>query len=200
MILCAINNCFFIPLEINFEFKNIFDNIGYILFDNFIDLLFVADIIVMFFQSYLDNHSGKEVFDPGLVAINYIQSMGFLYDILSVLGASMFTNKLTFLKPFGYIKMIRVRRLGRFIDRQNFDIKTKSVISICKISLYLCLYLHNQTCIWYNYTQKYRYVKYLDETPMEHVHQHMNQKVIKYGPDDENLWYPPYDWLDYTSS
>jgi len=32
---------------------------------------------------------------------------------------------------------------------------------------------------------------------MEHD---MNQRVITYGPEDENLWYPPYDWIDYTSS
>ena len=90
--------------------------------------------------------------------------MGFVYDILSVLGAGVFTKLWSWLKPFGYVKMVRVRRLGRFIDKQNFDIKMKSVVSIFKITLYLMLYLHNQTCVWYYYTQKYKYVKYGDNS------------------------------------
>ena len=26
------------------------------------------------------------------------------------------------------------------------------------------------------------------------------EKVIKYGPDDPDLWYPPTDWIDYSST
>jgi hypothetical protein len=120
MIICAIFNSALIPLEINFELPNLFNSVKYIVFDNAIDVLFVIDIIVMFFQSYLDTNSGIEVFEPKEVALNYIFSMGFLFDIFSVVGASVFTRLVWWLRPFGYFKMIRVRRLGRFIDRQNF--------------------------------------------------------------------------------
>jgi hypothetical protein len=49
MIICAISNSFFIPLEYSFEFQALFTSVIYRLINNFIDFLFVVDIVVMFF-------------------------------------------------------------------------------------------------------------------------------------------------------
>ena len=49
MIICAICNSFFIPLELHFNFNNLFSSYGYLVADNLIDLLFLIDIIIMFF-------------------------------------------------------------------------------------------------------------------------------------------------------
>ena len=92
MIICAIFNCFFIPLEIQFELPNLFESVSYIILDNTIDFLFVVDIVIIFFQSYQDPKTGIEVNEPSDVAVNYVQSMGFVYDILSVIGAGVFTK------------------------------------------------------------------------------------------------------------
>ena len=70
-------------------------------------------------------------------------SKNFVFDILSVMGAGIFTKMWSYLKPLGYFKLVRVRRLGRYIDKQNYDTRTKSFVSIIKITIYLMLYLHN---------------------------------------------------------
>ena len=53
-----------------------------------IDVLFLIDLILMFFMTYIDK-KGKVVSDSKMIAINYISSWGFLFDLLSVLGSEL---------------------------------------------------------------------------------------------------------------
>jgi hypothetical protein len=46
MIILAMINSFFIPLEMNFDFPVLFHAIIYIIFDNLIDVMFLADLIL----------------------------------------------------------------------------------------------------------------------------------------------------------
>ena len=46
MIILAMINSFFIPLEMNFDFPVLFHSIIYIIFDNLIDFMFLADLIL----------------------------------------------------------------------------------------------------------------------------------------------------------
>ena len=190
--ICAIINSFFIPLEFNFAFK-IFETYSYAIWDNAIDLLFFIDIILTFFTSYI-NEIGQEITQPSSIAKDYIFSKGFVADFLSVLGAGVITQRFPNLKWLGLLKMLRVRRIGKFINRMNFDFWTKSLVSMAKITFYLFIYLHGQACLWAWMTQINGYVRF------EKDENGQDTTKIKYTSEDNQLWYTPTDWLDFTST
>ena len=86
---------------------------------------------------------------PYKIALHYMASRYFLIDVLSVLGSGVFVNIYTRLEFLSLFKIARIRRLGLFIQRLNFDIERKSLLNILKIITYLVLLLHFQACAWW---------------------------------------------------
>ena len=109
--------------------------------DNLLDILFVIDIIVMFFTSYQTN-KGDEIKDSVDIARNYISSRRFYFDTLSIFGSSVFSNQNKIMKVFGFFKMARVTRLNNYINKLNITLRYKAVIQFLKYSFYLILNLH----------------------------------------------------------
>ena len=88
IIILAIYNSLVIPLEMAFEIA-IFETLAYRILDNLLDLIFLIDIVLTFFTSFLSN-KGKEIKIQRLIALKYIPTTRFLYDCLSLLGANVF--------------------------------------------------------------------------------------------------------------
>jgi|TARA_B110001450_G_C17289805_1_gene347004 hypothetical protein len=99
-----------IPIEIGFEEESW---ILYLVdFNLVVDCFFVVDIIVMFFTSFLDLN-GKEVKDSLMIAKAYTTSRRFFTDFCSLLSIH------PRLQLFGFLKMLRVFRLGTIIKRST---------------------------------------------------------------------------------
>lgn len=135
--------------------------------------MFIVDIIVMFFTSFLDI-SGKEINDSLLIAKAYTKSRRFVTDFCSLLSLH------PSLQLFGFLKMLRVFRLGSIIKRSTAAPLVKQIAELCKISFYLILWLHVSGCfLWYVL------------------------KISKDMTDDEGtplMWYPPLNWLNFEDT
>jgi hypothetical protein len=55
-----------------------------------IDIIFVADIIMMFFTSFLDMKTGQECKDFNLISKNFRGTQRFYTDLLSIFGSKPF--------------------------------------------------------------------------------------------------------------
>ena len=114
IIVLAIFNSFTIPFELAFEF-DFMKALSYKIISVLIDILFTVDIVLMFLTSFR-NRRGHEEKDPGKIAINYVTSPRFLFDMLSILGSSLFTAIFSKLTIFGIAKLARIRRLGVYLN------------------------------------------------------------------------------------
>lgn len=70
ILIFATMNTFFVPLNIAFKPPR-FQSTGFRVFDVFVDILFLVDIVLMFMTSYVNNF-GQQVTDQAEIAINYI--------------------------------------------------------------------------------------------------------------------------------
>lgn len=52
-------------------------------------------------------------------------------------------------KLFGCLKLIRVLRLNRVIRDMNAQSHVKVVLKLFKLTFFLLLYVHLQSCLWY---------------------------------------------------
>ena len=57
------------------------------------------------------------------------------------------------MKTLKYAKMIRIRRLGRFIRKLNVPTNVKEGFNFVKLLLYLTLSIHISACLWFTITQ-----------------------------------------------
>lgn len=64
-------NAFLLPFEHSFGKVTYWSGVADVL-DFLIDIIFLVDIILMFFTSYLHPRKGKEIKDPYRIAKNYL--------------------------------------------------------------------------------------------------------------------------------
>jgi len=62
------------------------------------------------------NKNGKESFDAQEIAENYTSKFQFYVDILSILGADIFSYIYKYMSLFGLFKLFRVMRIGKMIS------------------------------------------------------------------------------------
>ena len=106
----AIFNSFMIPLE-NAYRATFFYTWWFLTIDLLIDLIFLIDVVLMFFTTFINNR-GREVRDSRLISDNRIGSFMFWMDVLSLLGANLFQLISPFFKYFGFVKIMRIKRLS----------------------------------------------------------------------------------------
>jgi hypothetical protein len=176
VLLLAVWNAFFIPLELAFKDeleKKALDNIH--TSEYFVDSCFIVDIFLMFFTSY-QNKEGKEVKKNLMIWGAYVGSPRFLTDFFSLFALIPDDR----FKIFGFLKMLRVFRLSFLIKRLNVRPDIKNFYLLAKVSFYLFLWLHVQGCFLWAVVVINKDV--IDDylTPMQ--------------------WYPPLDWINFVDS
>lgn len=124
------------------------NTIWWIIFNQFIDILFSLDIILTFRTTYINPNTGIEISSPKDIAKNYILSR-FWVDILTVFPFS-YIYFLQFLRIIGVLKVSRVLRLGKIIDKLNAEEEFKQTLNLFKLILNLLLFVHVTGCIWYS--------------------------------------------------
>lgn len=91
--------------------------------NTWIDLVFFMDIIINFRTTFYDIETGDEVFDSKRTGRMYLKGR-FTIDLLSTIPfdnvAAIFTDSTSpVLQLFSLLKLVRISRLGRIIERMN---------------------------------------------------------------------------------
>ena len=182
----AILNSISVPVQLSFE-PPALRSLQYVLWDSFVDLFFLLDVVLKFMTTY-QSKNGKEVFDPTLIAMRYIFSIGFVLDILSMFGNTLLTKLFPSLKIMRFLKMTRIFRLNSFIKRANIGTQEKAILNMLKLFFQLFLILHCFACLWYKAIMFEH--EYLHE---EHPLQNSDGSAY----DEESVWIAPLFWLNY---
>ena len=91
--------------------------------------------------------------------------------------------------------MMRVRKIGDFIDRLNVVRVFKATLNIVKIIVYLILFLHNFACFWARVTKYHGELKYIFDLSGKFDYQFTNI-IDEASGFSENTWFPPYSYLN----
>ena len=82
IIFLALYNCVMIPLNIAMP-KGLESLEGLQMFENVVDSLFFLDIFLCFRTTYVNTKTNIEIVDSKKIAVNYINSVRFPFDILA---------------------------------------------------------------------------------------------------------------------
>lgn len=82
-------NSFYIPVLIVFDPQELKTKF-YTSADIFIDFLFLIDVVLMFFKSYIDKR-GKVEKDSIKIAKKYLKSERFFFDFLALISNNLFS-------------------------------------------------------------------------------------------------------------
>jgi hypothetical protein len=123
---------------------------------------------------------GKESWDSRLIYFIYTGTLRFYLDVFSIFGAGVFMGIHPYFQNFGYLKMLRVFRLGDMIAKTNVDEATKAIMKLVKLMFYLAFFLHVMGCyLWiavgYNAPEKFhidfdRTMYISEEDPTKHIY------------------------------
>lgn len=99
------------------------ESTGFLILNTLIDIIFGVDIALQFKTTYYDPFTGEEIFDKKTITMEYLKGR-FLIDILATVPfdniAFLITQERNEILPlFSLLKLIRVTRLGRIIEKMN---------------------------------------------------------------------------------
>lgn len=157
IILFACINAFTLPLEIAFE-ETINAVKGKRVLTGLTIGIFLIDVGVGFFTSYINVSSGDEIFSLQKIATNYIVKGTFTSDLISSIQLDFFYDRLTsdetrndvvltLFKLIGMIKILRVNRLKKIIANLNQTQETKAALKVCNMVFILIIYIHVIACL-----------------------------------------------------
>lgn len=155
VILLSIWNSIAIPYE--FAFPDAFEeNVGFMVADYFIDLLFAFDILINFRSVYLDPKTEEPVDDGKKIALNYLFKGRFVIDIFASTPFEViqliFSGDSNNLKFLGMLKLVRLLRLGRMITYLKTNRSFKFGMKIIQLLFMLLLIIHWIASFWYMIT------------------------------------------------
>lgn len=147
ILLFAIFNSLFIPLQLCFEeFRvDLEDNMLYYVIDQMGNVFFIMDIIFQMNTSYY-NQEGEEIIDKKKIRIHYVTGMFFVDLLSSIPIGDIFPGSA--LEVINILKIIRIKRLTRIIDKMNADEERKSIYRMLQLVFYLFLMMHIVGCLW----------------------------------------------------
>lgn len=190
--LIATWNALSLPIELAFEpeFTRSQENAT---LNAVIDFLFLIDIVVVF-RTAIIGDNGEIVTDQKTIAIKYLKG-SFMIDFLSTIPLDSMAG--IFLEPetakqfklFGCLKLIRVIRLNRIIRDMNAQSHIKVVLKLVKLTFFLLLYVHIQSCLWYGIIKQEK----LWMPPLNTIYGWQNFSIF-----EQNLYYQ-YWICTYTS-
>jgi len=147
VIILAVFNCLSIPLTIAFE-PEVTQQSWYLIIDFGVDFFFCLDIAVNLSTTYY-NVDGDEIFDRKKIAFKYVLGGRFWVDVLSTIPFDDMIPSVKFLKLLGTLKLIRITRLTKIINRLNVKDDIKALIKVGQLIFYLYLFLHGLACFWF---------------------------------------------------
>ena len=140
------------------------ENVALVVFEVFVDIFFLLDMVIIFLSAYLDPVDNGEVFrSPKMIATHYLKR-GFIVDFLSVLPlflrplAMAITEKVSkthnsimigLVTVFRLMKLLRLRKLSTLIRNLHQSIEIKNQLKRFFVLLLLVIFVHIQSCFLY---------------------------------------------------
>lgn len=152
VIVLALYNCFGLPFEVAFtpDAENSALKLG---FDFVVDLMFMIDIAIVFRTSYIKVETGETVNDPRVIAKEYLMDGRFAIDLVASIPVDLVLllvkSDNSFIQLIKLLKLVRIMRLSKIILAMRIKDRTKIILRICKLILYIIIYLHFLACIWF---------------------------------------------------
>ena len=121
--------------------------------NSLIDFVFLLDILVNFRTTFYDNETGDEIFEAKRTGHAYLRGR-FTIDLLSTipfdnLALILIENPPPVLQLFSLLKLVRISRLGRIIERMNVTQDMKNALKLFKLIFMIIIYIHCLACLWY---------------------------------------------------
>lgn len=138
-------NCFTVPIGVCFDPPQM-GNFIFVVSNYIIDLFFFLDIIIAF-RCVVYDDKGEEILSDRVMAIDYLQST-FIIDLLATVPFDLFLTDLD-VEILGVLKLGRILRLSKIIRYLRTTNDVKASLRIFKMVLFLVVYLHCYTCLWW---------------------------------------------------
>lgn len=146
-------NCFSVPIQVCFEPEGL-NNIGFNILNYMIDCFFFMDMIISF-RSVVFNDKGEEDTRGYSMAMSYLQTT-FVIDFLATVPFELILPSSANISYdlFGILKLGRILRLSKIIRYLRTTNDVKATLRIFKMVLFLSVYLHCYTCLWWQIASK----------------------------------------------
>lgn len=144
IIFVAMYSVVFIPMRMA-VYRTVLDPF-YEPLDYFTFALYVADVFINLCTTFLDPF-GVEIKDHKTIMKNYLNSVGFWIDVLSLLnypGSSAW-----YLAMVGILKVNRVLRISTLVSQSNLDKGSKIMMMMLYYYMLFIIYLHLIGCTWF---------------------------------------------------
>ena len=138
-------NCFTVPISVCFKPPGM-NNIFLTILNYFIDFFFLLDVFISF-RCIVYNDKGEEITTQSAMAIDYLRST-FIIDILATAPFDLFFPDAD-VEILGILKLGRILRLSKIIRYLRTTNDVKASLRIFKMVLFLMVYLHCYTCMWW---------------------------------------------------
>lgn len=149
VIFFAIYNSILTPFVIAFD--PVWQSDIYIIWiDWIIYVFFFVDIGINFRTTYTNIKTGLEVWEPKLIAKNYLLGGKFIVDFLSSIPFNYIPAKsIAFLNAIGMLKIVRISRISKIIQHLNVTKEIKTVLKTLQLLFNLLLYIHLLAWVWW---------------------------------------------------
>ena len=111
------------------------------------DVLFIIDLLVAFRTSYQNPNTGDEIYDPKMIAKNYIKGRFWIYMLAAIPFDYLASGHN--LQVLSMLKLVRVLRLSRIIAHMNSTDDIKLSLRVINLCFFLLLYIHCTGCLWF---------------------------------------------------
>jgi len=102
--------------------------------------IFIIDILIVFNTAYYDKE-GEEITNHGLIAKKYLSGM-FLIDLHSSIPFTYLIPSVPQMRLFGMLKVVRIRRITKIVNKLQVEEEVKAVSSNRKFSTRRLLSIH----------------------------------------------------------
>lgn len=141
----AVYNSFSIPIMVAFQ-PPAGEMPAIVALDFIIDMLFMADIALIFRTTFYHPKTGIEIWDPKEIARRYIKGGRFFIDFLSSFPfdfiAGLAGDSSGSLAIFGILKLLRIFRLSNIIMYMRTTESVKGSLKLMQLLLYLYIYVN----------------------------------------------------------
>ena len=153
----AIWNALWTPLTIAFDrAKEMGEGTVFVSIDGFVDTVFWLDILLQFMSSYHEKATGREIFQPKMIAKQYLFHGSFLVDFLSTFpftpigeAAGAHPNSFYFLFAdiMSLLKVQRLKKILKKIRELPITIEDKAMLQVMYYAFLIFVYTHIIGCI-----------------------------------------------------
>jgi hypothetical protein len=126
---------------------------GFMALDLLIDSVYVFDVFLNFRTSFINRHTGDEIFNPSEIAKHYLVSSKLVLDILASFPFDYIVYAIdpssSAHRILAFLRIIRVYRLQKLLMYLRARDEVKQLMKFIQLLVYLIMYVHVVGCVWF---------------------------------------------------